>query len=181
MSDRTFITLTQDQRDLGFAVACIRRGTAYLDGLVHINGWEPTFAEALACERVGACAELAAQLWLGNVEWDRFGIGKPDLAGFIDVKAVDRATDCLIVQRLAKTSWAYLLVDASEEPKFEIVRWIWGKDAKRNEWWRERKSKTGKDRSAYFIERKHLTPLKSLYEEVQRREQAIRGQAAITG
>jgi hypothetical protein len=176
-----FRRLTQDQRDHSFAVACQRRATAYFTGLEHTNGWEPTFAEALANDRVAACAEHAAKLWLdmaGGVEWDQFGIGRPDLAGFIDVKAVDVSSHCLIVQKKYPRAWAYLLVDATFEPDFEIVGWLWGDAAKRDDWWRVRQSRTGKDRSAYFIERKHLWAPEQLFEEVQRRE-LIRGQTAI--
>jgi hypothetical protein len=177
------ITLSDRQMDHGFAVACIRRGTACLNGLKHTNGWKPSFAEALFTDRVAACAELAAKIWLnpaspsGKVEWDRYGIGKPDLADFVDVKAVENPYHCLIVQKAARNAWAYLLVDATDEPTFEIVGWMWGRDAKRDDWWKPRVV-DGEDRSAYFVKREHLFPLDSLYEEVRKRE-FIRGQTAI--
>lgn len=178
MNEHPLVTLKDDWIDYCHAVACIRRGTAYLNGLEHRNGWTPTFAEALRKDFNAVCCELAAKIWLnpasksGKVSWDRFGVGTADLAGFIDVKGVEHDYDCLIVRKPCRNDWAYLLVNSAAHPVYEIVGWMWGWGAKRDEWWKEKVP----GRAAYFIEPAILdsnpawSP-RALFEEVKLREE----------
>lgn len=55
----------------------------------------------------------------------------PDIDDFIDVKGVLKPTDRLIIPdyRKDKPEWAYLLVDCSAHPDYELVGWMWGDHA----------------------------------------------------
>jgi hypothetical protein len=175
------VRLRPNHVDYADGVGLIRRGNALREGKTHTNGWEPTFEGALWKNRQGARCELAAKLWLDavcnrKVAWNELDVNvKWDLAGFIDVKGVEEAHHKLTVQKDAPTKLAYLLVDSWRHPDYAIVGWMWGHEAKRDEWWED------PQHGPAFYPPRDFPPMrdwKELCEEVRNRE-LIRGQTAI--
>ncbi len=87
----------------------------------------------------GACAECAAAkalgvYWLSSVSFSERQAG--DLAGGIEVRATERADGCLLLHPRDHDDRPYVLV-TGRAPTFVVVGFVFGRDGKRPEWWRE--------------------------------------------
>lgn len=125
---------------------------------------------ALEIDILGARGECAAYLWLKPIEWHRYHkgadfTGLPDLGALVDVKTVDRAGKCLLLQPNAHADWIYLLVNAARHPEYEICGWMWGSEAKRDRFLRTVGGRTG-----YFVPASELRSPASLKELLPREE-----------
>jgi hypothetical protein len=160
-------------REIDYADGCglVRRGRALMVGSEHTNGWLPTFEQALWKNRQSARCEHAGEKWLRPIPWNRVepeGIGMADLGCFIDVKGVEEAHHRLLVQEDADNDHAYLLVDSWQHPQYAIVGWLWGREAKRAEWWDPRGLQDGRP---CFVVPRSSPPMRNpqeLFEEWKR-------------
>lgn len=152
-------------------VGLVRRGKAMMRSGKHTNSWRPNFETALWKNRQSSRCELAGKLWLNPITWntiDEKGIGKADLGDFIDVKGVEKAHHRLLVQLDAKDDFAYLLVDSVVHPDYEMVGWLWGREAKLH----PIETPDGQDRPCHCVKRA-IPPMsdpQELFEEVRRRD-----------
>jgi hypothetical protein len=129
----------------------------------HISARKNGRADAHNCSRddrwrmdiEGACGEMAVakyfeRYWSGS-------IGRVDTGdvGDFEVRTRPRSDSDLILYRKDKDDSRYFLVTGNA-PDFEIVGWIYARDGKRDEWWRE----PPRCRSAaYFVPQSALHPL----------------------
>ena len=81
---------------------------------------------------LGARCEAAAYKWMRPVRWSWQHRGRehiPDLHDFIDVKGVANPTYNLMVKPNDPQRWAYLLLDGSAHPFYDVIGWCWGFEA----------------------------------------------------
>lgn len=151
------IELTDEMIDYADNVACGRRWQAWKKSRKNHNGLTGTFDRMLAIDRLGARCELAGKRFLNPIRWNAISetIRRlPDLGDFVDVKGRAKGWHNLIVQKDDEDEFAFLLVSAERHPLYDITGWVWGKEAKRQEFWKE----PVPGRPAYFI------PAEKLYD-----------------
>jgi hypothetical protein len=120
-------------------------------------------AELLILDIIGARAEVAGYLLFQPTEWNRLhdaGLGKPDLAGFIDVKGVARPRDRLRLDDDDDPELAYLLIDGSFHPLWQPVGWLWGEEGKLP----ELRGNFGRGREDCFIVPRTFPPMRYVSE-----------------
>lgn len=133
------------------ALAHRRREAAILRGRPAKNN----AAQSVGPDILGTRCECAGWLyfwpkchwhaWLEDVR------GKPDLDDFIDVKGRPESWNDLIVQTDDPKDWAYLYVGAWDHPKYHIVGWCWGWEAKTVKITDPRGDKGGPPGPAHFV------------------------------
>jgi hypothetical protein len=109
-----------------------------------------------------------------NIDWhasiNTFHDGVADVGGRIEVRyrrkrkrpldhqeEEEEESPDLIVREDDHEDRAYVLVRGAL-PKYEIVGWIWGRDAKRPEFWKN----PGGHEPAFFVPEEHLRPVSEL-------------------
>jgi len=116
------------------------------------NAAPTEYATALAMHIQGARTELAGKLYLDPVHWNallQYIHGKPDYTDYvinIDAKSRWQRHHSLIVQLDDPDDWYYLLICGALHPDYEIVGWLKGNEAKRE----ENKADPVGGRPAYF-------------------------------
>jgi hypothetical protein len=151
---------------IAWTVAAMRATNVICDGRRGLNGQQRF---DWANEVKGAIGELAASegfnlAWTGPHER-----GCPDVGGCIEARAVLDPAHRLILQLEEpdqKPDVPFVLVDLSTLPRWRIVGWIMGKDAKRDDW---RDDPVG-GRPAYWVPRQELRDPMELRELCQRGE-----------
>jgi hypothetical protein len=73
-----------------------------------------------------------------------------DVGDGIQVRSTSRADGCLIVHDSEKDEHKFWLVITHTAPRYTIVGWMLGRDAKNSRWWRDT------ERPAYFVPQDHL-------------------------
>ena len=120
------------------------------DGSVPLNG-QPNDQSLILAERMsGYRAEAAVRLWIGTgVLWTIKSkvFGLPDFGGFIDVKTRKREHHRLTITPKCPSERAYLLVCATHHPRYRIVKWCWGHEAKQDRLWDD----PGTGRPAWWV------------------------------
>lgn len=117
--------------------------------------------KGMRCEQAAAAAFVGIY-WHDYVTKDVRNL--PDLSDFIDVKGIDHPHHRLIVQQEhngGKKHWAYLLVDGSHHPDYEICGWVWGRSAMRDDF--EDCPVAGRE-PAFYLPKAVLSDPRSLYE-----------------
>lgn len=110
----------------------------------------------------GAITECAAAKALG-IHWHGDSEGPSDLdAGNAQIRSTTWPKGCLLVHNEDREDQAFVLV-IDRCPRFELVGWMMGADAKNPLWWRD-KGKNG--RPAFFVPQDALNPMASLPLEV---------------
>jgi hypothetical protein len=108
------------------------------------------------------------------VKWYAFEKGAkfPDLEEWIDVKGVDEHHHRLIIGAEKNPDWAYLLVDATDHPTYEIVCWCWGHEGKQELYWEVHRE----DGGGYFIRRDNpmMKSPQELMDIIRERQRASR-------
>ena len=124
------------------------------------NNAPKDYATGLWWHTLGARGEKAYNIWDPERLWYDFRedfFGLPDFHPDIDVKTVEHADDRLIVRPGSRKDWRYLLMDGSAHPTYTLIGWYWGHEAQIDRWWEKRTDPTtGKDRSAWFVDRTAL-------------------------
>ena len=122
---------------------------------------------------MGVRGECAGYLYLKPVKWNAYKPGRAalrlaDLEDWIDAKTRHKAWHDLIVQKNDRPDWAYLHVLAHDHPRYCLVGWCYGREAKHD---RFLKDPAG-GREAYFVPQDSpiLRPVADLLTEVRRRQ-----------
>ncbi len=142
------------------------------------NNWRPgnnatrEAKAALAMDIMGARAEAAGAVYCAPVEWHKESLrhDDPDLDTFIDAKGISQRGHSLILQPNKRDDWAYLLVDGSRHPRYEMIGWVWGHEGKQPKYWRDPVGQRG----GYFIPADDpvLRPPEELLVELRKRQAA---------
>jgi hypothetical protein len=159
--------------DFADNVAALRRSQAFMRARKAHNRAPTNFDGAFAIDRLGARCEVAGKLFLNPIVWHAYAeriSGLPDLGDFIDVKGRSKDWHSLIVQKDDEDRWAFLLVDASGHPDYRMVGWLWGHEAKQQEFWND----PAGGRAAFFVPQTSLRDSSELFDEVRRREREER-------
>ena len=135
-ADHVWITLLSQRLEFCEWLAQWRQANAMRIGARGANDAPEDPATALAFHRAGALGEAAGMLYctrIANmaVPWNLYDLARPDLAGFIDIKANMRSDDVadLIVQRDKNPALAYVLARVAWSPKIALIGWCWGYEA----------------------------------------------------
>jgi hypothetical protein len=140
-------------------------------GSIPTNGQAPDYDTRLFAGRNGYRAEAAVRLWLGTtVRWtinNKFP-GGPDFSDFIDVKNRMRQHHRLTITPECPSGYAYLLVCGEQHPRYRIVGWCWGHEAKQDCYW----SDPGTGRPAWWVTENDpiMKPPDELLVELRRRQ-----------
>ena len=102
----------------------------------------------------GACGECAFAKFAGLFWSGAVGNLTADDVGPWQVRTRTRDDYQLIVHQSDPDDRRFVLV-RGRCPRYAVVGWIWGRDAKRHEWWADPKG----GRPAYFVPDEALTPL----------------------
>jgi len=133
-----WITLGPQQIACADEIARKRQGAAVLRQRPAHNGAPVDYERALSINVSGARCEMAGWKWLRPIKWHALAedIGSlPDLGDFIDVKGISKSRHKLIVQKNDPPDWAYLLICSEQHPRYEIVGWLWGREAQQERYW----------------------------------------------
>lgn len=133
------VTLTYEEIVIASFVGVRRRALALCKGLRPVNN----AADDADMQIDGAMAEMAVAKLLDKYFPNDF---KTDISHDIEVRTTRHPNGCLIVRQNDSDAKRYVLV-ICETPKFHIIGWVWGSDAKRPEYWRAPNGRPG----AYFV------------------------------
>lgn len=159
------IKLTPEITEYADNVAALRQGQAFMKSRKNMNGLSGDFDKMLAIHRLGARCEAAAKLFLNPIKWNALSdkiTGLADLGGVVDVKGRTKSWYELVVQKNDEDHFAFLLVTAEYHPNYNIVGWMWGREAKDQKFWREHVA----GRAAYFVPHNNLSPPEELFRHV---------------
>lgn len=106
----------------------------------------------------GACGEMAVAKWRRHYWSGNLGDLKADDVGRLQVRTAMEHNYRLIVHDDDADDRAFILVTGMA-PRFVIRGWIWGRHAKRQEWWAD---PTKGNRAAYFVPQSALRPMARL-------------------
>jgi hypothetical protein len=102
----------------------------------------------------GAAGEMAVAKWSGRYWNGNLGDLGADDVGRLQVRTRSRHDYELIIHPSDRDDRAFVLVTGLA-PNFVLRGWIWGREAKREEWWRD----PAGDRPAYFVPQSALRPM----------------------
>lgn len=145
------VTLTKIEYLNAAYAGFIRQYIARMNGQTDRYGFQGGRYDA---DIQGSVAEFVASLALDK-SWRGTGtIGSDDISSKIQVRSTDRANGRLIVHPDDDDKHRFVLV-VGQFPDFGVPGWIFGRDAKRQEWWQD---PTG-NRPAFFVPQSALNPL----------------------
>ena len=136
----TPVVLTANEMYVAAMVGVRRRLSSMSAGFLERNGAaSASIAEAWYYNIVGAQGEMAAAKALGVYWPSSIGAEKadPDMPPDWQVRTMGKSTYDLIVRKDDIDSHKYLLVTGTG-PEFLVHGWIYGKDAKKEEWYGDR-------------------------------------------
>ena len=145
-----WITLEPFMIEFVDALALKHTRARVADGAVPTNGMALDFATRLVYGRNGYRAEAAARCYFGlSVPWSICSAqaGLADFAGFIDAKWIGREHHRLCITPQCVTERAFLLVCGAQHPRYRILGWCWGHEAKVDRYWGD----PGTGRPAWWI------------------------------
>ena len=159
------VTLSPAKQQLAEWTAERRVRNVVERGMRPVNG-EPMDRDSLMRHHLrGARGELAAKLWLDPIDWNTLDMNETDLGGIIDVKAVERPTDRLLINKdRARAGWAYLLARGHDHPTWTMAGWIDGGSAMREPQWIE----TPSWGACIVVPNAALAPVRELWDYVER-------------
>lgn len=157
------ITLNEEDVSLANDVAELRnksqRAAKRRDGLVK--------GSSLGRDLQGALAELAVSRalnlpwdgkWLPISVWDDWKLEGNDV-GKLEVRSTERANGRLILHPSDKDYSPYLLVTSEAHPTYKLVGWVYGKEGKLDQYWRD-----NVPRPCYMVPQDNLQTISSLLE-----------------
>lgn len=176
-----WVTMETLHIDFADKIAVKRRRNASDNNWRGSQGAPEDDAHALPLDILGARAEAAGKLYMNPVTWNAYSLRHTDadLDDFIDVKGVADSYRRLLISPKKPDHWAYLLVDASAHPEYQIVAWCWGHEGKQQKYWEVKRT----DGGGYFIPRNDpiMKPPQELLEELRRRQNTRKGMAGFVG
>lgn len=150
------VTLTWAEAHLAVTEGSTRRLRALQRGMADRHGVAGRERDDWGLNIEGAAAEYAAAKAL-NVCWS-FAPGpgyEGDIGHGFEVRSTPHPDGRLIVHETDPSDRPFLLVTGAL-PDFDVVGWIMGGDAKRQEWWNDRAP-----RAAFFVPQAALAPVES--------------------
>ena len=139
-------------------VGIMRQITNLRDGRQDAHGFNGTgWSEHIE----GAAGEMAVAKALGHYWSGNHGRLRADDVGRLQVRTRSRSDYDLIVHDTDSDDRAFVLV-RGKAPEFEVVGWIWGRDAKNPSHWAD----PAGGRPAYFVPAAELRPLEELDVEI---------------
>lgn len=148
------IALTRDELRLAAHGACDRQIDALLKGrrdqFQPPDPWKNHILGSLA---EAAVAKAYDRWW--NPFYEEVSKIPADVGKRGQVRAQPRAGGPLIVRKRDKDDHAFMLVEVHLLPTFRIIGWIWGRDAKRDEW---KVAAQGDKPEAWFVPQSGLRP-----------------------
>lgn len=146
----TEIWITLEQRHIDFVDRLAHLHTSRRHGMKSNTSVPRDFETRLQSTIEGYRAEAAGRLWFGpKVHWsilDREP-GSADFAGFVDAKNRTQEHHRLPITPDCPTEYAYLLVCGTHHPRYRIVAWCWGEEAKVDRLWDD----PGTGRPAWWV------------------------------
>ena len=114
------------------------------------SGWQ------LNCD--GACGEMAVAKWLGA--WYDGALGNFEAADVDELEVRTNPNDWgdLILHPSDPDDSVFILVLSHDTPWFQLCGWMYGRDGKKDEYWRE----GTKGRPAFFVPQSTLRPMEDL-------------------
>jgi hypothetical protein len=173
-SDWVWITLDQEKLNFCDNIARKRQHNADDYHLAPMNNAPTEYNAALALHVLGVRCECAGYVYLKPIKWNTFVPGctamderLADLDDWIDCKGRAELWHCLIVQHNDPDDWAYVLVCAHEHPRYCLIGWCYGHEAKRL-----KLSDPVGGRPAHFVDQcaPILRPVAELLREVRKRQ-----------
>lgn len=153
--------LSDEEKQLAKAEAARRQAVNERRGLKGRNNGPEDGEQALRIHLLGAGGEVAVASYLGLkhclFQETSAKRGSYDLPPNIDVKTRSNHDYDLICFRDESPEKALVLVTIQHK-EIRIHGWISARDAKRQEWWKERV----KDRGCYYVPQKYLRPMSEL-------------------
>lgn len=152
----TAVTLTPWEYKYCMDVAAVRMATSNGAGWNHASTYQRTYLKRTEEEVVGACGEMVVAkaldcYWIPSV--NTFHV-ESDLRRDVEVRATAGTSNRLIVRANDPDDRMYVLV-VGEPPTMTVVGWIYGHEAKRDEW---RDNPHG-HRPAWFVPQSALRPI----------------------
>ena len=153
MSDAPEVILTPGEMHVAATIGCLRQienlGKRRSDahGAPRDGGWQIHIE--------GAAGEAAVAKWLGRYWNGALGDLDADDVGTVQVRTTSRTDGCLILHDSDPDSRPFVLV-TGVAPSFVLRGWIWARDGKRKEHWRDPVG----GRGAYFVPQSALRPMR---------------------
>ena len=151
MSD-VAVNLTETEIEIAAIVAAKRQASNLFKRRPDAHGARCEQGWSLHIE--GACGEMAVAKWCGKYWNGAIGEMKADDVGKLQVRTRSNHTFDLIVHRDDPDKRAFVLVTGLA-PNFILRGWIWGHEAKRDEWWKD----PAGGRPAFFVPQSALRPM----------------------
>jgi len=126
------VELTWPQWYVAAQVGLLRYITSRQKGLEHKYGYN---GHGAIDDIQAAAAEFATSLAM-NISWQA-GVNTfkdPDNGEYTQVRVTKHEDGCLIVRKEDPDTHRYVLVIQEAETRFSVVGWIWGGDAKQEQW-----------------------------------------------
>jgi hypothetical protein len=158
------VAVLLDEADHEFALDAGRRrqGNAVAKEIPDRYGFE---GNGLRIHQQGCLAELAVARWLGS-EWVDFATDfkrlRSDVGG-LQVRSTEVSYGRMLLHPGDPDDQAFILARTHREPTIYLVGWMFGKEAKRDEWWGELKP----GRPCYIVNNGALLPMEALKHEHQ--------------
>jgi hypothetical protein len=154
-------TLTRAEMGWAKQIAQHRQSESERKGLRDSHGFNGL--NGIDLHLLGCVGELAVARML-NQEWDATvnTFKAPDQAGIVQVKTRSNHTYELLVRPDDKDNEIFVLVTCENFYNCRIHGWLWGRDAKKDEW----KQKHGGRPAAWFAPHEALNPIDTLIAEV---------------
>lgn len=147
------VRLTAEELQQVAFIGAQRRIRALANGRVHRHGYDGADNWSVHIEAAGAEMALAKardRFWADSAAPDYHG----DVGQRTQIRHTLRRNGSLIVHPDDPDDYALILV-TGEAPDYLLPGWIWGREAKRDEWWR-----TDTGRPAFFVPQAALRPIR---------------------
>jgi hypothetical protein len=153
--EKVFVTLARSEMFIAGMVGVLRNIDGYgkKGRYGHDNaksGWQND------CD--GSCGEMSASKWL-NVYWNgNLGDFAAKDAGIYQVRTNPYEWGHLILHPGDRDGDKFILVCSANAPRFQLVGWAFGREGKKQEYWRDGQ----KGRPAFFAPQDILHPMSTL-------------------
>lgn len=153
------ITLTLPEQSTALNAAWLRIITSAASGLNHKSTYQRPMVRRIHEEFIGACGEIAVAKSAGVFFLPSVNTFHrvPDFLSDYEVRSTDLPDGSLIVRDNDDDNRRYILATVVDDV-VNLVGWIKGKDAKKQEWLRD----PGGRRPSWFVPQSHLMPIEEV-------------------
>lgn len=157
----TTVELTWAEMFLASQAASMRRLHAMKLGIRGKHGASEQVGDELdffSCQGEMATAKFCNLFWGGLVgDYD-----SADVGGLVEVRTCRRPWHCLILHHGDRDDAPFVLVCAKDAPTFKLCGWLFGRDGKHEEYWKD----PAGGRPAFFVPADVLRPMPELLQWV---------------